>query len=59
MTPVNLWVKSFDGGAVRQLTHFDSNDRIEDFHWSPDGKMLGIIRVKKSADAVLFRDIEK
>jgi Tol biopolymer transport system component len=52
-------VKPFDGGAARQLTHFDSNDRIEDFHWSPDGKKLGILRQNQFADAVLFRDVEK
>jgi eukaryotic-like serine/threonine-protein kinase len=56
---LNLWVKPFDGGVARQLTHFDSNDRIEDFHWSPDGKKLGILRQKQFADAVLFRDVEK
>ncbi len=55
----NLWAQPFDGGAPRQLTHFDSNDYIMDFHWSPDGKKLGIVRWKQSADAVLFRDVEK
>jgi eukaryotic-like serine/threonine-protein kinase len=52
----NFWEKRLDGQPVRQLTHFDNNDRIEDFRWSPDGKRLGIIRNKQSVDAVLFRD---
>jgi eukaryotic-like serine/threonine-protein kinase len=55
----NLWVMPFDGGPARQLTNFDGDDFINDFHWSPDGKKLGIVRWKQSADAVLFRDAEK
>ena len=56
---MNLWVFPFDGGAPRQFTHYDDTAGIEDYHWSPDGKKLGIIRVKRSADAVVFRDVKK
>ncbi|HWO34443.1 MAG TPA: protein kinase [Candidatus Acidoferrum sp.] len=56
---MNLWVFPFDGGAPRQFTHYDDTAGIEDYHWSPDGKKLGIIRVKRSADAVIFRDVKK
>ncbi|HXT73084.1 MAG TPA: protein kinase [Candidatus Angelobacter sp.] len=54
----NLWVQPFDGGPRRQFTHF-TGDGIEDFHWSPDGKKLGVLRVHISHDAVLFTDTSK
>src|ERR1700722_8449941 len=56
---MNLWLSPFDGGRPRQLTHYEGTEGIEDFHWSPDGKKLGIIRVKRTADAVIFRDVKK
>jgi len=55
----NLWVHPFDAAPPRQFTHYDDTAGIEDFHWSPDGKKLGIIRVKRTADAVIFRDVKK
>jgi Tol biopolymer transport system component len=54
----NLWVQPFDGGPSKEFTHF-TEDGIEDFHWSPDGKKLGIVRVRNSLDAVLFTDTSK
>jgi Tol biopolymer transport system component len=54
----NLWVQPFDGGPSKQFTHF-TEDGIEDFHWSPDGKKLGIVRIRNSLDAVLFTDTSK
>jgi len=54
----NLWVQPFDGGPSKQFTHY-TEDSIEDFHWSPDGKKLGVLRVHFSHDAVLFTDTSK
>jgi Tol biopolymer transport system component len=54
----NIWVKALDGGTARQLTHF-TDMSIRDFHWSPDGKKLGIVRSTESMNAVLFTDSTK
>jgi serine/threonine protein kinase len=54
----NIWIKPLDGGPAKQLTHFTAMS-IEDFHWSPDGKKLGIVRTTESDDAVLFTDNPK
>lgn len=54
----NLWLQPFSGAPRKQMTHFtDSN--IADFHWSPDGKKLGIVRQHSNQDAVLFTQINK
>jgi serine/threonine protein kinase len=54
----NVWEKPLDGGPARQLTHFTEMS-IGDFHWSPDGKKLGIVRTASTADVVLFIDTAK
>lgn len=54
----NLWMQPFDGGRRKQFTHF-TEDNIADFHWSPDGKKLGIVRRHDDQDAVLFTEINK
>lgn len=54
----NLWVQPFNGGPSKEFTHY-TEDGISDFHWSPDGKKLGIVRVRASQDAVLFTDTSK
>jgi eukaryotic-like serine/threonine-protein kinase len=51
----NLWVQPFDHSPGHQLTHFTS-EQIFDFHWSPDGKTLAVIRQNAAADAVLLRE---
>jgi eukaryotic-like serine/threonine-protein kinase len=51
----NLWVEPLDGSAGHPLTHF-SSELISDFHWSPDGKTLAIIREHDEADVVLLRE---
>jgi hypothetical protein len=51
----NLWVEPLDGSPGRLLTHFPS-ETISDFHWSPDGKTLAIIRQHDDADVVLLRE---
>ena len=51
----NLWVEPLDGSPGHLLTHFPS-ETISDFHWSPDGKMLAIIRQHDDADVVLLKE---
>ena len=38
------------------VNHFTSEFFISDFHWSPDGKTLAIIREHDVADVVLLRE---
>jgi len=54
----NLWVQPLDGSPSKQITDFTS-ERIVDFHWSFDGKQLGLIRGHTDSDVVLIRDLEK
>lgn len=51
----NLWVQPLDHSPGRLLTHFTS-EQIIDFHWSPDGKTLAVLRQSNAADAVLLRE---
>jgi len=51
----NLWVQPLDGSPGHQVTHFTS-EVIADFHWSPDGKSLAVIREHDVADVVLLKD---
>ncbi|MGA7852609.1 MAG: protein kinase [Candidatus Acidiferrales bacterium] len=49
-----LWVSPVDGSPGHRVTEFEA-DRIEDFHWSADGKTLGILRSHSDSDVVLLR----
>jgi serine/threonine protein kinase len=51
----NVWVQPLDGGAGRQITHFNS-EQILSFHWSPDGKNLGVLRGHTDSDVVLLQE---
>ena len=51
----NLWVQPLDGSPGYQVTHFQS-EVIADFHWSPDGKTLAVIREHDVADVVLLKE---
>jgi serine/threonine protein kinase len=51
----NLWAQPLDGSPGHQLTHFTS-ELITDFHWSPDGKTLAIVRQHDVSDVVLLRE---
>ncbi|MGA9543301.1 MAG: protein kinase [Candidatus Sulfotelmatobacter sp.] len=51
----NLWQQTLDGSRGRQLTSFKS-DRIFDFHWSPDGSKLALVRGHDDSDVVLIRN---
>jgi serine/threonine protein kinase len=53
-----LWVSPVDGTPGHQVTEF-APDRIEDFHWTPDGKTLGLLRVHFDRDVVLIRQTAK
>lgn len=51
----NLWIQPLDGSPGRQLTHFAAGS-FTSFHWSPDGKTLGILRTSEQSDIVIFRE---
>jgi serine/threonine protein kinase len=51
----NVWVQPLDGSSGHQITNFDS-EQILSFHWSPDGKKLGILRGHTDSDVVLLRE---
>jgi hypothetical protein len=53
----NLWLQPLDGSAGRQITNF-SNDKIQSFEYSPDGKQLGMLRLHVESDVVILRDAE-
>jgi len=49
-----LWVSPVDGSPGHRVTEFEA-DRIDDFHWTPDGKILGLLRTHNDSDVVLLR----
>ncbi|HWY53966.1 MAG TPA: protein kinase [Terriglobales bacterium] len=51
----NVWIQPIDGGPGRQITHFNS-EQILSFHWSPDGKNLGVLRGHTDSDVVLLQE---
>ena len=51
----NVWIQPVDGTPGRQITHFNS-DQIESFHWSSDGKNLGVLRGHTDSDVVLLQE---
>jgi Tol biopolymer transport system component len=51
----NIWMQPLNGSAGRQITSFKSN-RISEFHWSPEGKILGVLQYHADSDVVLIRD---
>ena len=50
----NVWIQPLDGPG-RQITKFNS-EQILSFHWSPDGKDLGVLRGHTDSDVVLLRE---
>ncbi len=50
----NIFLQPIDGSPGRQITSFTSQ-LISDFHWSPDGKTLAIVRSETSSDVVLLQ----
>jgi serine/threonine protein kinase len=51
----NIWIQSIDGTTGHQITHFTA-EQIQSFHWSPDGKNLGILRGHIDSDVVLLQE---
>jgi eukaryotic-like serine/threonine-protein kinase len=51
----NIWVEPLDGSKGHAITDFTS-ERIHEFHWSPDGKRLAVVRGHSESDVVLFRE---
>ncbi len=51
----NVWVQPLDGSPGHSITKFDS-EQILSFHWSPDGKNLGILRGHTDSDVVLLQE---
>src|SRR5262245_43308159 len=51
----NVWVQPLDGAPGRQITNFKS-EQILSFHWSLDGKKLGILRGHTDSDVVLLQE---
>jgi serine/threonine protein kinase len=53
----NLWVQPLDGSPGRQITDFKT-EQIIDFHWSPDGARIAMVRGHLDSDVVLIRDAQ-
>jgi len=53
----NLWQQPLDGKPGRFLTSFNA-EHIGDYHWSPDGSKLALVRGHTDSDVVLMREIQ-
>jgi eukaryotic-like serine/threonine-protein kinase len=53
----NLWVQPLDGSPGHQITNFPA-DVIQAFHYSVDGKSLGVMQTRIESDIVLLHDLE-
>ncbi|HXW16968.1 MAG TPA: hypothetical protein VEJ39_01615, partial [Candidatus Acidoferrales bacterium] len=51
----NIWVQPLTGSPGRQITNFN-REQILSFHWSPDGRSLGILRGHTDSDVVLLQE---
>ncbi len=51
----NIWLQPIDASPGRPITKFDA-EQILSFHWSPDGKNLGILRGHTDSDVVLLQE---
>ena len=54
----NLWQQPLDGSPGKYLTSFKA-EHIWDFHRSPDGSKLGMVRGHTDSDVVLIRDMHQ
>jgi serine/threonine protein kinase len=54
----NIWIQPLDGSSGHQITKFDS-EQIVSFHWSPDGKNLGVLRGHTDSDVVLLQEAKQ
>jgi len=51
----NMWIQPLDGSPGKKITNFNSEEILE-FHWSPDGKTLGLRRGHTESDVVLLQE---
>jgi Tol biopolymer transport system component len=51
----NLWFQPLDGSPGHQLTNFKTN-LMGAYHFSPDGKTIGLLRRHSESDVVLLRE---
>jgi eukaryotic-like serine/threonine-protein kinase len=51
----NIWAQPIGGAPAYPITSFKS-DEIFDFHWSPSGERLGIVRGRTESNVVLIRE---
>jgi eukaryotic-like serine/threonine-protein kinase len=54
----NLWQQPLDGSPGKRLTSFKA-EHIWDYHWSPDGGKIGMVRGHTDSDIVLLRDSQQ
>jgi eukaryotic-like serine/threonine-protein kinase len=54
----NLWQQPLDGSAGKPLTSFKA-EHFWDYHWSPDGSKLAVVRGHTDSDVVLMRDMQQ
>jgi len=52
----SLWRQPIDGGAPARVASFTSGDVITAHAWSPDAKLLAMVRLVTSRDVVIIRD---
>ena len=53
----NVWFLPLDGAEPKPVTNFKSH-LLEDFAWSPDGKLLAAVRNTRLSDVVLIESNE-
>ena len=51
----NLFAQPLDGSPGHQITSFTS-EHISKFQWSPDGKLLAVVRTHNTSDVVLLQE---
>lgn len=51
----NIWIQPLDGLPGHQITNFKSGT-FTSFSWSPNGKMLAVVRTESQSDVVLLRE---
>jgi Tol biopolymer transport system component/DNA-binding winged helix-turn-helix (wHTH) protein len=54
----NIWVQPIDGGAAKQLTHWNPNP-IFSFAWSRDGKWLAYASGSMTSDVIQISDTRR
>ena len=51
----DLWLQPLDGSPGRQITNLKAG-RIQSFHWSLDGKSIGVLTARHEYDVILLHD---